>query len=42
MLRAVNRAIQNGRKCGNRVWLSNIILETCLPLLQLHSYRAED
>jgi serine phosphatase RsbU (regulator of sigma subunit) len=33
MLRAVNRAIQNGREYGNWVWLSNIILETCLPAL---------
>jgi len=33
MLHAVNRAIQNGRECGNWVWLSNIILETCLPAL---------
>ena len=33
LLRAVNRAIQNGRECGNWVWLSNIILETCLPAL---------
>ena len=33
ILHAVNRAIQNGRECGNWVWLSNIILETCLPAL---------
>jgi serine phosphatase RsbU (regulator of sigma subunit) len=33
MLRAVSRAIQNARECGNWVWLTNIILEICLPAL---------
>jgi serine phosphatase RsbU (regulator of sigma subunit) len=33
MLRAVNRAIQNVHEFGKWVWLSNIILETCLPAL---------
>jgi serine phosphatase RsbU (regulator of sigma subunit) len=31
MLRAVNRAIQGNRELANRVWLSNIILETLVP-----------
>jgi len=33
MVRAVNRAIQTGAQLANSIWLSNTILETCLPAL---------
>ena len=35
MLRAVNRAIRKSQDLGNSVWVSNIIVETCLPALGL-------
>jgi serine phosphatase RsbU (regulator of sigma subunit) len=35
MLKAVNRSIQKGQDLGNSVWVSNIIIETCLPALGL-------
>src|SRR5580692_8445889 len=41
MLRVVNRAIQNRRECGSWLWLSNIILETCLPALAVAFFSSE-
>jgi Serine phosphatase RsbU, regulator of sigma subunit len=35
MLRAVNRSIRKGQDLGNSVWVSNIVVETCLPALGL-------
>lgn len=35
MLRAVNRSIRKGQDLGHSVWVSNIIVETCLPALGL-------
>src|SRR5215472_11750275 len=31
VLRAVNRAVKNGRDLARTTWISSIILETCLP-----------
>jgi serine phosphatase RsbU (regulator of sigma subunit) len=35
MLIAVNRSIRKGQDLGNSVWVSNIVVETCLPALGL-------
>ena len=35
MLRAVNRSIRKGQDLSNSVWVSNIVVETCLPALGL-------
>jgi serine phosphatase RsbU (regulator of sigma subunit) len=35
MLRAVNRAIQDGRDLPSAVWMANIVIESCFPALGL-------
>ena len=35
MLRAVNRRIGSGRDLPRAVWISNVVVETCLPALAM-------
>ena len=34
-MRAVNRSIRKGQDLSNSIWVSNIVVETCLPALGL-------